>query len=417
MKNITAGLIVFCVLSLTLADVNADDFQIRPYIAVRGEYDDNIYFDADSDNAEEDFILTIKPGIVLTNRTERLNARLSGQVAPFFYKDNSDLDDVDQDYRGRISYRFTPRFSADADAFFIEDHRIDRDLLNTGLVQNADRRRRYHFGGGLGYNITEITTANINYDFNRDNWEKQAGREDVDYNSVDIGLRHDLSRWLPETTGQLTFGYGNVDRDSAQSDTFSSEIGIRYRLSELFNLRLRGGGRYVSSDFDTQTGTDRANNREWGYIGMAILGYNGEKTRSNLLFSRDLSPGSGRNTPTVLTRLIGSVRYRVLEDLRIGLRAGVYHNKADSGDFGTQEVDQYTYRLRPDIRWDFYENFALTAAYRYTYIDNQVADRNSTRNSVFMEVSYGLPLSDLFDLTGSELRQVVSGAIPAAEPR
>ena len=103
--------------------------------------------------------------------------------------------------------------------------------------------------------------------------------------------------------------------------------------------------------------------------------------------------------------------------MRIGLRAGIYHNKADSGDFGTQEVDQYTYRLRPDIRWDFYENFALTAAYRYTYLDNQVADRNSTRNSVFMEVSYGLPLSDLFDLTGSELRQVVSGAIPPAEPR
>jgi hypothetical protein len=215
----------------------------------------------------------------------------------------------------------------------------------------------------------------------------------------------------------LTVGYGNVDRDSAQSDTVSAEVGVRYRLSELFNLRLRGGARYVSSDFDTPNDSGRESNTGSGYIGAAILGYNGEKTRSNLLFSRDLSPGSGRGTPTVLTRLVGSVRYRVLEDLRLGLRAGIYHNKADSGDFGAQEVDQYAYRLRPNIRWDFYENFALTAAYRYTYIDNQATDRNSTRNSVFLEISYGLPLFDFFDLSGSELRQVVSEAVPLPEPR
>ena len=417
MKNVANGLIAVLILIPWIPNAHADQFQIRPFIAVRGEYNDNIFFSPNSNDAENDYILTIRPGIVLSDRTERLNWLLRGQVAPFFYKNNSDLDDVDQDYRGRIRYQFTPRFYGEGDAFFIEDHRIDRDLTATGLVQNADRRRRYHFGGGMGYSLTEITTADLNYNFNRDNWEKEADREDVDYSSVEVGLSHNLSRWLRETTGQLILGYGNVDRDSANSDTFAAEAGVRYRLSELFDLRLRGGARYVSSDFDTGSGSGRESNTGWGGIGAAILGYNGERTRSNLLFSRDLSPGSGRGTPTVLTRLLGTVNYQLLEDLRIGLRAGIYRNKADEGDFGTQEIDQYTYRFQPNLRWEFYENFALTAAYQYTYLDNQVTDRNSVRNSVFLQISYGLPLFDFFDLNDTEIRQVVSEAVPVPEPQ
>jgi hypothetical protein len=277
----------------------------------------------------------------------------------------------------------------------------------------------------LGYNLTEITSASLDYDFNRDDWEKEANREDVDYYAVNLGLNHNLSRWLEATTGQLTFGYGNVDRDSSNSDSFIGSIGIRHRLSELFDIRLRGGARYVSSNFDVRVGTDPVTGeaiiREehksgWGAVGAAILGYNGEITRSNLLFSHDLSPGSGRGTPTVLTRLIGSVNYRILEKMRLGLRAGIYRNKANSGDFGSQEIDQYTFRIRPDIRWEFYDNFTLTAAYEYTYLENRVTDSNATRNAISLQVSYGLPLFDFFDLSGSELRQVVSEAVPPPNP-
>jgi len=413
MKKVAVGFLSILTLVLSLADVQADEFQIRPFISVRGEYDDNVFFSPDSDDAQDDYILTITPGITLTERTERLNARLSGQIAPFWYQDNSDLNAVDQDYRGRIRYQFTPRFYGDADAFYIEDHRIDRDLLTSGLVQNADRRQRYHFGGGLGYNLSEITSTDLSYDFNRDDWERATSREDVNYNSVNLDLNHNLARWMSATTGQLRVGYSNVKRDTSESDSFASTVGVRYRLTELFDLRLRGGARYVSSDFDVAQGKE--SNTGWGGVGAAILGYTGERTRSNLLFSHDLSPGSGRGTPTVLTRLVGSVNYRILEEIRIGFRAGVYRNKANAGDFGTQEIEQYTYRIRPDIRWEFYDNFALTAAYRYTFVDNRVTDRNSTRNAVFLQVSFGLPLFDFFDLSGSELRQVVSEAVPLSE--
>ncbi|MCP4626865.1 MAG: hypothetical protein GY850_25660 [bacterium] len=426
MKNVANGLIAVLILILWIPGAHADQFQIRPYITVRGEYDSNIFFSANSDDEESDYILTIKPGVLLSERTERLDARLRAEIAPFFYKDNSDLDEVDQNYRGRINYQFTPRLYGGADAFYIQDHRVDRDLLDTGLVQNADRRDRYHFGGALGYNLTEITSTNVSYDFNRDNWDRQSGRNDVDYNSVNLGLSHNLSRWLRETKGQLVFGYSNVDRDNSEADSVVGTVSVRYRITELLRLRLRGGARYVTSDFDVQTGTDpdtgqpiieEESNTGWSGVGSAFLAYTGDRTRASLLFSHDLSPGSGRGSASVLTRGAGGISYRLLESLNVRLSGGVYRNKANEGEFGAREINQYNYNIRPSIRWDFYDNFSLTGAYRHTYVDNRVTDRNTNRNEVFLQVGYGLPLFDLLDLSGTELRQVVTGVVPPREAR
>lgn len=415
MNRLVQGLMVVVLGAALLSAAYGDQFEIKPYISVRGEYNDNIFFNPDDE--VDDYILTIAPGIVLSNRTERLNARLNGRVAPFFYQDNSDLDEVDQDYRGRINYQFTPRFFGGADAFYIVDHRIERDLLATGLVQNADRRDRYHVGGVMGYNFTELTSGGISVDLNRDDWDREANREDVDYNQVIFSLNHNLSKWLRSTGSRLQLEYGNVDRDSSNTDSFAATAGVNYKISELFRFRMRGGARYASSDFRVRGSEGRESNTGWGGVGSVILGYNGERARSDLLFSRDLSPGSGRGTPTVLTRLVGSSSYRIFENLRVGLRAGIYRNKADSGDFGTEEIDQYTFRIRPDIRWRFYDNFTLTGAYSYTYLDNQVTNRDTDRNTVFLQLAYGLPLFDFFDLSGSELRQVVTDALPPPEPR
>ena len=98
------------------------------------------------------------------------------------------------------------------------------------------------------------------------------------------------------------------------------------------------------------------------------------------------------------------------------MRGGIFRNKADEGDFGQREIDEYTYRIRPNIRWEFYNNFTLTGAYQYTYLDNDATNRNTSRNVVYLQLAYGLPIFDTFELRGSELRQVVTEALPPPEP-
>ena len=111
-------LISFFIIGVFPGITRGDQFEIIPYLGVRGEYNDNIFFAENSNDAVDDYILTIIPGVVLTDRTERFNSRFIGQVAPFYYKYNPEFDAVDQDYRGRIEYQFTPRFYGRADAFY-----------------------------------------------------------------------------------------------------------------------------------------------------------------------------------------------------------------------------------------------------------------------------------------------------------
>ena len=101
----------------------------------------------------------------------------------------------------------------------------------------------------------------------------------------------------------------------------------------------------------------------------------------------------------------------------MGLTVGLYRNQADEGDFSARELEEYTFRLRPSIRWEFYENFTLEGAYSYTYLKDEVADSDTERNDIYVQLAYGLPLFDFLDLFSAEGRQVISGAVPVSEPR
>jgi hypothetical protein len=429
MKKVAVGLMVTLIWGMLLTDPHADQFEIMPYLVVRGEYNDNIFFV--SEDEEDDYILTIKPGVEVIERTERLDAKLTGEVAPFFYAHNSNLNDIDQDYRGRIGYRFTPRFNGRADTYYIVDNRPDRDILTTGLVQSNDQRKRYHFGGGTNYLLSERAAVDLSYNWNKDDWDKDViDREDLTANVANLGFLYNLGGWLEASTGRLNFGYAHYDYETSKTDSFFGGVGLEHMFSEILTLEVDVGARYFHSDFDVvktvpiipglpffESVVENESNSGWGGVGQAILEYRGEKTRSNLLISRDLSASSGRSGPTDLFRVVFSYYYRFLEEMRFGLTAGYYYNKANAGDFSSQDIDEDTFRIRPSIRWEFYDNFTLEGAYTYTYINDKVSDNDRGQNKIFLQIAYGLPLFEILDVFTPEGRQVVEGAVPVPEPR
>ena len=95
-KNLTFAAVMVLILAIPGGSLRADDFQIIPSIALRQEYSNNIFFDEIDE--VDDFITTVIAGLEISNRTERMDLNLRGTVAPFFYWDNSDLDEVNQDY-------------------------------------------------------------------------------------------------------------------------------------------------------------------------------------------------------------------------------------------------------------------------------------------------------------------------------
>jgi hypothetical protein len=381
----------------------ADEFKLTPSIAVRQEYNSNIFFDAS--NEQDSLITRVKPGLELLNRTERLELALAGFVTPYYYWDESDLNAVDQDYSGKVSYRLNPLFSVGANAGVRVDHQPDRDILSTGLVYNDNRRIQQRYGGNANWMFTELMSASASYGYTREDW-RTSGNEDLedwDSHAVTLGLSRELGSAPGVTVGLLNAGWAVYDYETSKTDYYFGTVGISHRLSELFRLTADAGGRYTDSEFEQQrlatvppgviaVVTEDETSSGWGGIGHLGIEYAGERARGTLSASHDINAASGRSGVVQRTGVTFNGGYLVLEKLRLGLAAGAFRNKSDDDEFTSDEIDEYSYSVGPSLRWELFREVTLEAGYRFNYIDDRTDEGNAVRNLGYLQIAYGLPL-------------------------
>jgi len=393
-----AGLIL-----LPAAEPAADEFKLTPSVAVRQEYNSNLFFD--SKDEEDDFITRVRPGLELLNRSERLDLRLTGFVTPFFYWDKDELNSIDQDYSGRLSYRLTPLLTLGADAGVRVDHQPDRDIDVTGIAYGDNRRIQQRYGGNLDYLFTERTSASASYGYARDDWRKRKGSalEDYDSHSVTLGLGRELGAARGVTVGFINAGWARYDYESSETDYYFGAVGVRHRLTEIFNVTADVGARYTDSRFDVArlavvppgvlaVVTEEQSESGWGGIGHLGVEYVGERARAALAASHDVNAASGARGVVQRTGLTLTAGYLLAEKLRLGLFAGAFKNDSDRNEFSGQKVDELTYSARPSLRWEIYREFTLEAGYGFTYLDDREADEGSLRHVGYFQLAYGLPL-------------------------
>lgn len=384
----------------------ADDFKITPSVALRQEFNSNLFFSFNDET--DDYITTLIVSVAAENRTERLDFKLDASARPFFQEENDELNAVDQTYQGRMGYRLTERLQTSGNVSYRVDNRPDRDVADTGLLFSTDRRDWWHVSAGAGYTLNEITAASLNYSYDDIGWDAPlAAREDSRGHAVQLSITRNIGRWLEETTGLLTLGYSDWNYETSDTGTVFGSLGVDSALTETLNLRADIGGRYVNSTFETVElvlippglivpRVVEKSNAGWGAIGSAGIAYRGERTTAGLNISTDLRTQGGA-TPSVLTRLTGSLDHRVLKDLRVGLTSGVYRNKADREDFSFRQIDTLTYRIGPRVRWEFWDDVALDGAYTFAYVDDEVAGGSRNQHRVYVQVAYGFELPDMMD--------------------
>ncbi len=382
----------------------ADEFKLTPSIAVRQEYNSNIFFD--TSNEQDSLITRVKPGLELFNRTERLELKLAGFVTPYYYWDESDLNSVDQDYSGQVSYRLSPLFSVGANAGVRVDHQPDRDILSTGLVYSDNRRIQQRYGGNAGWMFTELMSASASYGYTREDWRKSSNTTDIedwDSHSVTLGLSRELGAARGVTLGILNAGWAVYDFETSKTNYYFGTVGVQHRLSEVFNLTADVGTRYTDSEFKVQqlaivppgvlaVVIEDENSTGWGGISHLAVEYAGERARLNLGGSHDINAASGTSGVVQRTGITFRGGYLLLEKLRVGLTSSAFRNKSEDEEFTGSEVDEYTYNLGSSLRWEFYRDVTLEAGYGFTYIDDRTDDGNAQRHLGYIQLAYGLPL-------------------------
>jgi len=108
--------------------------------------------------------------------------------------------------------------------------------------------------------------------------------------------------------------------------------------------------------------------------------------------SYDVAPLSGSTGVVQRTALTFNGGHLLTEKLRMGLFTGVFRNKSDDNEFSSQKIDEVSFTINPSLRWEFYRDVTLEVGYNFTYVDYRDDDTSASRNLVYIQIAYGLPL-------------------------
>jgi len=398
MRKVELVIWLIAVIVILPTGVLADEFKLIPSIALREEYNDNIFFD---DHGEiDDWITTISPELKLIDRTDRFDINLFARGDGIKYGQNDELNDFDQHYSGNIGYRVTSRFRVSAGAGYTVDSRRDRDIETTGLVLSSEERKRYNGSLSGEYVLTEKTAASLSYAYDKDDFDDP---EEVDYkyHHSNLGFTHDLSEFFPRTVARMNFGYSYYDSSDTTIDIYSGTLGLSWAMTEVFNFLMDLGTRYTSSEFLVAQRhpfipfviiTREEKDHSWGGVGHVALAYRGEVTTASLSALKDVRPASGDRETTDRTSFSFKISRRFAEKFSAHLSGEYFLNKADAGELSRTDIDEQTISIRPGLSCELIDNLVLTASYTFTRVKDREDHTDPERNLIYVQLRYGVPL-------------------------
>jgi hypothetical protein len=364
------------IISLPVQTFGAED-TVEPSLEVKGEYNDNIFLTGNDEMDE--FISTVKPGILLSRKTERIGASLKGYLSLIAYSDHDELNAVDHDYTGDLNFLPTEKTRIAASANYLKDSRPDRDLLTTGEVLDASIRERERYDLSGEWNITEISGVGVSYGYYEDDYD------DLETSSyyahfAGLGYSHNLSRYFANTTGRLNFNYGKYEFNTSSVDNYVFSIGFDRELSELWQFSLAAGPRLTRTEFDSAALSPE---EDWGVSGEATMRYNGETSWVDFTAAHEVSASSGSSGTVERTTFRVNMSRRFTEELRAGMLLQYFRNKTDS-DISLLRVNEDNYRFQPRLTYNFTRDFLAELSYAFTFIDDKDDNLERERNTVFL---------------------------------
>jgi hypothetical protein len=370
------------------------EIKLIPLITGREEYNSNILFDPNDSGTLTDIITTISPGLRITDRTERLDSTLQSLVNVIRYRDNDEFDATDQNHSAQVSYRFTERWQGSADAAYVKDSRVDRDIETTGQILGTYTRRRTHGGGSTGYALTEKAGVNLAYSYDRDNFDSPSAVDSTSQNAS-LGFTYDLSAWLPQTVAQAQTTYAFYDYTDTKVIDVAATVGAKTQLSEKLALTAYLGRSRTRTNTTYFEGTffefdDRSITR--GNVGTVVLSYAGEKTSGNVSLYQGVKALSGDQNAVRRTSLQAGVSQRFTEDVTGAVTGEYYLNKANQGELASENIDEQTWWVQPRLSWRLTTDFLLETSYRYTRLKDKETDLEYEQNMAFLRLVWQYPM-------------------------
>ena len=400
-----------CVLCIWLHEhtAAAADYHLNTAVSLKHEY---------NDLALSDNMTIVSPWVNGGRNSERCDVQVGGRWEWRHYHEYDETSDLDQWYDGRFNALLTERWQVGADVRFIDDSRPDRDIEETGLLLNDNRRKQSHVATSAITTFSEVLTGGLYINFNHDNYEDPETSDRKDYSAV-IYLTRSLDRWLARTTGRCNLSYshyafereygqtGTLDiftvdsiiADKAEVDYVSLTTGTESKISERIDLKVNVGGRYSWSRRELEQSRSHSppyfhddplrideDSESYGFVGDLTLGYRGERTHVSMNFSHDLEPVSGSSATANRTTARLGASMRFLEKLSGNLYLQWYWNVNDQDDPTQDDIDRQTWNVGAGLRWGVRDALDLACSYSYSIYDDREAGTRTYRNQAIIQL-------------------------------
>ena len=372
--------------------VTAAETEVIPSVELRQEYTDNLFLSATQPVST--FITRVSPGVKATARSERMSGSLAAKLSGFHYSENHSRDSLDQSCEGTGGVQATPQFKLSGSAAYRKESSPEQNLETSGQVVNATSWHQI-YGSGAEYRIGELTVGSLSYGYDQTDYGKQIEYSNVTSHNASIGLSHDADRLLPLLKLRSSARYSRSDYKTSQVENYELIIGASRQLHELWSFSADAGTRYTRSDFQTQTfdsgtgfGVRQDQNDSIGWVLATSLDYRGEKLQGSLNFNRDLSTSSGSFGSAVESDVvIFSLRRQLSYELFAVLGGGYYRSFANSNQFGSQKVDDTSWRGTFSLRYEFNRKVSADVGYDYYHLESAASNSYTNRNKVFLQLT------------------------------
>lgn len=380
MKKISLIILCFCLIILFPLLASANDVTLVPSLRISGEYDDNVFFN--STDEVDDYLTIISPGLTFDYATELLNLQSLIVVDFLRYFDETELDTENQRYDLNGRYQLASKWNIAGNFSYIKDTTLESELEETGIVHLREDRKRYNAGGGLSYQMTELTDLNFNYTHTVTRYDSEDN-VDYDYDNFSLLCNRKLKNQLDVLT--VRTNYSIFDSDEEKTNNYELLFGWFHKFSETLDLNASAGPRYTRQNFND----DREDEDSWGTTVDISLNKRGETRSATIGYSRRIwNNADGDLVET--DRIYARAKQRIIGRLGVGFVAGLYFTSQEDD---SDNDDTRYYILNPSLYYMLTENHSIELAYSYQneLEESRPKDLESERNRIWIAFHFNFP--------------------------
>ena len=414
----SSWLLVSVILGLALSpdDSASADWEVVPDVAFGATFQTNPRLAINSANEESASGLFVDARFPMRLRTERTSASLAPRLRKSFFRkeENQDLEDEDYYLPGSVSHStMYSNFGTGFSYSSLSLRTTEADGGGTGgRVLSDSRQRNVSINPFWSYQLSPANTLSLNGGVSQTDFSPPTrSRFDFDFNNLSVSFAHVFNaRNRISVQGNFTKFDSEQEFLRITNDSTSNGLSVIFTnsISETLSLTTNLGWAKTESEFTTPIGPIfvpilgnlcadftpppcKSKSDSTNFVGDLSLAKRSELINYNVSIGQTITPNSN-GSEVVRRTLNGDVKKQFTRRFSVSIDMVAFQQK-DVGD--TTRRDRDFLSLRTILRWQFNEQWDITARYLFSFNDNQgnllIQNGSYQNQQVFLGLVYRSP--------------------------